>query len=73
MRWFGAHTDVCHSIPSITPSIARACGCQGVRVEDPEEYAAALTDAMSSEIPTLIDVVTDPDAYPPITLFEGRL
>lgn len=70
---FGAHTDVCQFNPVDHASIARACGCNGVRVEDPEEYAAALTDAMSSAIPTLIDVVTDPDAYPPITLFEGRL
>ena len=27
----------------------------------------------ASHAPTLIDVVTDPDAFPPITAFEGRL
>jgi len=28
---------------------------------------------MTAERTTLIDVIYDPDAYPPITAFEGRL
>jgi acetolactate synthase-1/2/3 large subunit len=54
-------------------AIARACGCEGVRVEKPGEFGAALERAKASQVTTVIDCVIDPRAYPPITLFEGKL
>ena len=54
-------------------AIARACGCRGVRIERPGDYLPALHEALASGETTLFDIDTDPDAYPPITLFDGKL
>jgi acetolactate synthase I/II/III large subunit len=70
---FGAHTDVCRFAAVDHARIAEACGWHGVRIEDPADYGEALAAALTSETPTLLDVVVDLDAHPPITLFEGRL
>jgi acetolactate synthase-1/2/3 large subunit len=58
---------------SITQAIARACGLYGVRVEDPADYGPALDRALAADQTTVIDVITDPAAYPPVTSFENRL
>jgi acetolactate synthase-1/2/3 large subunit len=42
-------------------AIARAMGCDGIRVETPEELAGALRAAMGSNHPTLIDAVSARD------------
>lgn len=42
-------------------AIAEAMGCRGVRVARPDELAPALADALASELPTVIDVVTSLD------------
>lgn len=70
---FGAHTDAVHFRPVDHAAIARACGCDGLRVEDPDQLTPALERALRADRLTLIDVVTDPDAVPPVTSFEGRL
>ncbi len=70
---YGAHTDAVHFSPVDHAAIAAACGCIGVRVEHPENFARALRMALQSDRLTLIDVMTDPDAHPPITVFEGKL
>lgn len=38
--------------------IANAMGCQGIRVEKPEQLPAALAEAMAGNEPTVVDVVT---------------
>jgi acetolactate synthase-1/2/3 large subunit len=53
-------------------AIARAAGAQGVRVHDPEQLRPTLAAALGSDRPTLIEVMTDPNAYPPITAWEGK-
>ncbi len=53
--------------------IAKACGCRGVRVEAPGNFLPALREALAADVTTVIDVVTDPEAYPPITFFEKKL
>ena len=70
---YGAHTDAVHFAPVDHAAIAAACGCIGVRVEKPENFARALRMALAADRITVIDVMTDPDAHPPITVFEGRL
>ncbi len=40
--------------------IAREMGCFGVRVENPEGISEALKEALASDLPALVDVVTDP-------------
>ena len=70
---YGSHTDACQFAPVDHAAIARACGCEGVRVEKPGDFKAALERAMQSPQTTLIDVMIDPKAYPPITLYEGKV
>jgi len=70
---FGRHTSACRFEPVDHAAIARACGCRGVRVEHADEYGPALAEALASGEPCLIDVDTDPEAYPPITLFDDTL
>ncbi len=70
---YGSHTDACQFAPVDHAAIARACGCEGVRVEAPEDFKPALERAMRSPQTTLIDVMIDPKAYPPITLYEGKM
>jgi len=70
---FGIYTTACHFAPVDHVSIARACGCEAVRVETPDSILPALQAALSSGKPTLIEVMTDPDAHPPISLYDGTL
>ena len=70
---FGGFTGACHFTDVDHAAIARACGCHGVRVERADEYLPAVEAALTAEETTVIDVVTDPEAYPPITFFEGTL
>jgi acetolactate synthase-1/2/3 large subunit len=70
---YGDHTDACQLEPVDHAAIARACGCDGVRVEQPGEFKPALELARRSPVTTVIDVIIDPKAYPPITVYEGRI
>ncbi len=70
---FGGYTSACHFAPVDHAAVARACGCRGVRVETASDYLPAVREALRSDVTTLIDVQTDPLAYPPITFFEGTL
>jgi acetolactate synthase-1/2/3 large subunit len=70
---FGAHTSAIYFEPVDHAAIARACGLDGIRVEDPAEYGLALDHALAADETTVIDVITDPAAYPPVTSFENRL
>lgn len=70
---FGGYSSACHFAAVDHAAVARACGCRGVRVESADDYLPAVREALASDVTTLIDVVTDPNAYPPITFFEGTL
>ncbi len=69
---FGAYTDVCEFSPVDHAAIARACGCEGVRIVDPADFLPALKTALAADRTTLLDVVTDERAYPPISMYEGQ-
>lgn len=45
--------------------VARAFGCEGIRVERPEEIRPALERALAMNVPVLVDVVTDPEPRAP--------
>jgi acetolactate synthase-1/2/3 large subunit len=70
---YGDHTDACQFEPVDHAAIARACGCDGVRVENPADFKPALVRALSGSKTTVIDVMIDPRAYPPLTLYEGKM
>jgi acetolactate synthase-1/2/3 large subunit len=70
---FGAYTTACHFGPVDHAAIAKACGCRSIRVDDPVNLAAALEKAVGATEPWLIEVMTDPNAHPPISLYDGTL
>jgi acetolactate synthase-1/2/3 large subunit len=70
---FGSYTSACHFSAVDHAAIARACGVKSIRVDEPSGLQPALTTAIGSGEPWLIDVVTDPNAYPPLSLFESGL
>jgi len=45
--------------------IAKAMGCQGIRVEHPDEIGKALETAFAADDQVVVDVVTDPRAQAP--------
>lgn len=66
---FGAHTSAVHFASVDHAAIARSCGCEGVRVADPAELAGAFEKARRSDRTTLIEVICDENAFPPITFY----
>ena len=69
---FGEHTDAVDFAAVDHAAIARACGVAGVTVRLGEEIGPALDAAFASGKPTLIDIITDPDAKPPISFYAGH-
>jgi acetolactate synthase-1/2/3 large subunit len=69
---YGAHTNAIDFAEVDHVAIARACGIAGARVERGEEIGPALDAALASNKPTLIEVMADPDAKPPITFYAGH-
>ena len=67
------HTSACHFAPVDHASIARACGCGATTVTAPGDLGSALDYALAAKRPWLIEVITDPEAHPPIPLFDGTL
>lgn len=52
--------------------VARALGCDGFRVDDHDQLAAALDAAFASDRPSVVDIVTDPESTP-VHSFRRRL
>jgi acetolactate synthase-1/2/3 large subunit len=69
---FGAFTDACHFVPVDHAAIARAVGAKGIRVDEASQLGSALDEALKSDTVTVIDVVTDPNAFPPVTWYEAN-
>lgn len=70
---FGRHTSACRLSEVDHAAIALACGCEAERVETPSEIAEALARAVGSNAPYLLDIMTDPEAYPPLSMFDRAL
>jgi acetolactate synthase-1/2/3 large subunit len=52
---------------------ARACGARGYRIEKLSDFDTAFQEALAADQPALIDVVVDPNVYPPFGLIDGSL
>ena len=63
------HTDVCDFVAVDHAAIARACGVKGIRLERAQDIAAVIAEALATDGPVLIDVIADPSAMPPVTVF----
>lgn len=57
---FGRYTTACHFGEVDHAAIARACGCQGVRVEAAGDIGPVIDQALIARKSTLIEVMTDP-------------
>lgn len=66
---FGSFTSACHFKPVDHVAIAVACGCAAVSVSDPLELQSALKQGIEGHEPLLIEVITDPEAHPALSLF----
>ncbi len=69
---FGEHTIACDFAPVDHAGIARCCGVRAARVEAGEAVGPALDEAFARREPMLIEVMTDPAAKPPITVWAGK-
>ena len=69
---FGEHTDAVDFAAVDHAAIARACGVFGARIERGQDVGPALDAAFASGKPDLLDIVTDPDAKPPISFYAGH-
>ncbi|MFQ6163455.1 acetolactate synthase catalytic subunit [Sinorhizobium meliloti] len=67
---FKDYTSACHFSAVDHTKVAEACGCPAIRVGRTDELGAALDRGLSGQGPLLIDMITDPGAFPPISLFE---
>jgi acetolactate synthase I/II/III large subunit len=70
---FGRYTSACHFAPVDHAAIARACGCEAMRVDNANALPAILRNALSSTTATFIEVMTDPEAHPPISLYADGI
>lgn len=68
--FFNRHSNVCEFAPVDHAAIAQACGIKGIRVERADEIAAAIQSALSHDGSVVIDVIADPNAVPPVTVFS---
>ncbi|MER8887792.1 acetolactate synthase catalytic subunit [Mesorhizobium sp. M0816] len=68
---FKGYTSACHFSVVDHTKIAEACACPAVRVTRADELGAALDRGLTGSGPLLIDMITDPAAFPPISLFEN--
>jgi acetolactate synthase-1/2/3 large subunit len=69
---FGEHTKAVFFAETDHAMIARACGVEGMRVEGGAAIRPALEAAMAARRPVLLDLITDPEAKPPISAFAGH-
>lgn len=70
---FGTYTSACHFAPVDHAAIARACGCGATVVAEPGDIGSALDEALAADRPWLIEILTAPDAHPPLSLYDGTL
>ena len=68
---FGRHTNAIPIGEIDHAAIARACGCVGISVERQSDFEPAFVEAMSLKRSVVLDIRTDPAAFPPVTLLDG--
>ncbi|WP_105441272.1 acetolactate synthase catalytic subunit [Neorhizobium sp. T25_13] len=68
---FGEYTSAIHFHDVDHVKIAEACGCPAVRAHSIADVSAALDRAFETDGPLLVEIMTDPDAFPALSLFAG--
>ncbi|NYT36841.1 thiamine pyrophosphate-binding protein [Allopusillimonas soli] len=62
----GNSAEIHNYLPTNFAAIANEMGCMGLRVEHPGQFPDAFANALSADVPVVLDVVTDPDALAPL-------
>lgn len=70
---FGSYTSAIHFAPVDHAAVARACGCMASVVAKAQDLGPALDEALAAGRPWLIEISTDPQAHPALSLFDGTL
>lgn len=70
---YGEHTIACDFTQVDHVAIAQACGVDATRVKRGEEIGPLLDRVFASGKAHLIEVMTDPDAKPPLNIFSGHV
>jgi acetolactate synthase-1/2/3 large subunit len=70
LHTWGAHTSAVEFGPVDHAAIARACGAVGLVVDDPDDLAPVLAEALAGEVISVVEVMIDPQAHPPITAWD---
>ncbi|ELT48204.1 acetolactate synthase catalytic subunit [Brucella intermedia] len=68
---FGRYTTACHFAPVDHAGVASACGCRSATVDNAADLSEQLRLSIESGNPSLIEVITDHDAHPPLSLFAA--
>lgn len=70
---FGKYTTSCHFKDVDHAAVARAVGMKAVRIDNVNDIAPALKEALAAKAPRLIEIMTSPKAHPALSLFAGTL
>lgn len=73
LGYFEQMTNVCQMLRIDHAQVARAVGCPAYSVADDAALENALSDAFAQPGSCLIDVMVDPEAFPPVAAFEAQL
>jgi acetolactate synthase-1/2/3 large subunit len=66
---FGQYTSAIHFHDVDHVKIAEACGCAAVRARSLADVSTALDRAFEAGEPLLVEILTDPNAFPALSLF----
>ncbi len=70
---FGAFTSAVFFSPVDHAAIARGVGCDADSISNPGDILPALRKALGSNKPHLLDMIVDPKAHPPLSVFDGTI
>lgn len=67
---FGRYTNVCDFVDVDHTKVAEACGVKGIRLDDVKDIDRVLEEAFNSEGSVVIDLISDQDNIPPVTIMD---
>lgn len=69
---FGRSTTGIRFVEVDHAAVARSVGAQGHRIDDPDAFGPALEQALLSRQVTVLEVISDADAFAPLRIFDGQ-
>lgn len=69
---FGRSTTGIRFVEVDHAAVARSVGAQGHRIDDPDAFGPALEQALASDQVTVLEVISNADAFAPLRIFDGQ-